>query len=384
MEEEGTAVLPWVRTSERSSFKRCPQQWYWGYVEKIEPITTVVGAREFGTGIHLCMERFYQPGLLRGTPLLETWEEWCAEQDKASVSVFDEEGEKQWVELKELGRTMLTEYMRVTKGDPMWNVIAAELHFQIEVNGKAINVGTIDLVIRDENGDIWIVDHKTCARFPNFDWLDLDDQNGTYSAVATQILRDQELIGPNEKVRGFLYNFLRKGVPDERPIDDKGRARNKPVKKHYIEACLQHDQITEDHPAYEGVVKAWTKLSLAELAEEAKERGVTVLGEVSKTQPTPLIYRHELPRTVKEKNRQLQHIQDDVLVMDMARNGQIPILKVPTKDCPSFCDYFTLCRIDESKGDVDTFKKRMFKSKDPYADHREGAESSKVFVGKGA
>lgn len=379
---EDTTELPWVRTSERSSFKRCPQQWYWGYIEKIEPATQVMGAREFGTGIHLAMERFYQPGKERGVPLLETWDAWCAEQDKSGIKFETEEGETAWMDAKDLGRIILTEYMRVTKGDPDWTVIAAELHFQINVNDQAVNLGTIDLVVRDADGDIWIIDHKTCARFPNFDWLDLDDQNGSYSAVATTILRDKGLIGPREKVKGFLYNFIRKAEPDTRPLDDKGRARNKPVKRHYIEAILKHDAVDDQH--YEVATKAWNKLTLAELDVEAKDRGLTVYGDISKTPYAPVVYRHRLPRTVKEKNRQLQRIQEDVQMMDMARKGQIPIMKVPTKDCPSFCDYFTLCRIDESKGDTETFKKRMFKPKDPYADHREGAESSKVFVGKGA
>lgn len=32
------AELPWVRTSERGSFKKCMQQWQWCYIERLVPV----------------------------------------------------------------------------------------------------------------------------------------------------------------------------------------------------------------------------------------------------------------------------------------------------------------------------------------------------------
>ena len=385
-ELEGEVLLPWVRTSERSAFKKCPQSWWWGYIEAIEPVGQVIGAREFGTGIHLCMERYYIPGLKRGTPLLETWEAWCATQDSVALAVYDDDGQKEWVDMKQMGIDMLTNYDEVWGGDPNWEVIAAELHFQINVNGKAIDVGTIDLVVRNvKTGKIYIIDHKTCKAFPNVDWFELDNQNGSYSAVAQQVLRDKGLIGPNEKVTGFLYNFLRKGKLDQRPVNKDGFATNKPIKKHYVEALVADDSAGErfqDQSDADATEKYYSKLTLTLLEAEASERGLTVLGDISKVQPTPLMMRHPVPRTNKEKNRQLDHLTNDVIVMDAVRNKLIPVLKAPSDRC-TWCDFFLLCKVDESKGDTEMYKKRMFKSKDPYADHREGAESSKIFVGKG-
>lgn len=328
------AELPWVRTSERGSFKKCMQQWQWCYIERLVPVNMVIGAREFGTGIHLCMERYYKVGTERGVPLVDTWNEWCDEVGKSGVSFTNEDDEKDWMDKKVMGRELLELHQEVYLGDPQWEVIATEIHFQAIINGKAIGVGTIDLVVRNiETGKIYIVDHKTCSSFPNFDWLELDDQCGSYSTIAETILRDKGLIGPRERVSGMLYNYIRKGKVDDRPVDELGRSLNKD-------------------------------------------------GTVSKRQPAPLLHRHPVGRTVKEKNRQLQRMADDVFVMDMARKGELPILKAPSQNCP-WCDYFMLCRIDESKGDTDMFKQRMFKTRDPYADHRAGAESSKIFVGKG-
>lgn len=40
----------------------------------------------------------------------------------------------------------------------------------------------IDLIVKDRQSDVWIVDHKTCSRLPNRKELDMDDQFGLYIA----------------------------------------------------------------------------------------------------------------------------------------------------------------------------------------------------------
>lgn len=326
-----------VRSSERGSFKKCMQLWYWAYVEGIQPANRKPGARDFGTGIHLALAEYYIPGVKRGRSPLDTFREWLESEQaiaKAKVRVSPEDPEydpKEFASMEELGLGLLDEYLFAYEGDPHWEVIAPEIPFQAMINNSVINLGTIDLVVRDRNdGAIKIVDHKTCGQFPNFDFLDLDDQCGSYSAIAQTILRHQGLIGPTEVVRGMEYNYIRKGKPDDRPTNERGEALNKD-------------------------------------------------GSVSKRQPTPLFKRHLVRKTTAEKRRQLDRIAEDAQVMRMAAAGEIPILKSVSRDC-TWCDFFQLCRIDEKGGDIETFKSRMFRKQDPYADHREGAENSKISV----
>lgn len=55
--------LPLLRTSERTTFMRCPQAWYWGHVEGLTPIVEKKVAADFGTGIHLALAEWYKyPG----------------------------------------------------------------------------------------------------------------------------------------------------------------------------------------------------------------------------------------------------------------------------------------------------------------------------------
>ena len=282
------------------------------------------------------MAEYYIPGKKRGRPLVETFEEWVTSEQKLAKAKMrvsnDEPGDPAvFAGMRDMGMELLTAYEEAYRGDPHWEVISPEIPFQAMINKEVINLGTIDLVIRDLNdGAIKIVDHKTCGQFPNVDYLGLDDQCGRYNAISQTILRRKGLIGPKEIVRGMEYNYIRKGKVDEREVNDRGESLNKD-------------------------------------------------GTVSKRQPTPLFKRHMIKKTNAEKKRQLERIVDDAIAMQMTIDGLFPVLKSVSKEC-TWCDFFQLCRLDEQCADTDMFKERMFRHVDPYADHREGAENSKISV----
>ncbi|UVK63860.1 Cas4 family exonuclease [Gordonia phage LilyPad] len=366
--------LPLVRSSERGAFKQCPQRWYWAYVERLVPAAAILGARDFGTGLHLAMAEFYIPGSKRGRDLIETFNEWAKQAKNEATAT--EKGRKSFNEAEfneecEKIRHALREHMRLTNGNPDWEVIANEQTFAADIRGKAIAVGTIDLVIREKStGKIWIIDWKTAKGFPHPEAYKFNDQGGSYSAIATTILRHLGLIGPTEKIKGMKFIVLRKVLPDERPKNPDGLYTNQPLKQHYI------DQLGAAFDYEPGELE---KMSVKQLKAEAEINELVVYGEPSKVQPMPVIKEYPVERTVKQQNHQIQRIVDDVTVMDMARKGEIPILKSPGSLCP-YCDFFQLCELDESQGDTEGMKELMFKRRDPYHDHREGAQNSKLSV----
>lgn len=384
--------LPFLRQSERSSFKRCPQQWWWGYRDGLVPNKPDSGARWFGTGIHLCMAEFYVPGTVRGRDLRDTWEEFTKESYE-TIRIqpgFSEEGQAEYVDAKELGHIMLQEYEDEFGGDPHWEVISPEQRFNTQIpdprpkrQGSAIVqlVGTYDLVIRDLNdGHVKMVDHKTCAHCPqDMRFLNNDGQCNTYLTVGTFSLRQLGLIGPKETIKGMEYNFLAKKKPDERPRNARGMATNLPTKPHFL-AAFEAEGITEltvIGPKGETVTKPIDKVTVASLKELAAYEGITVFGEESKNQPKPTLLRHYVARTAAERNRQIQHIGNEAVIMEKFASGKLPIIKTPTKEC-TWCDFFELCEIDEGGGDVEDFKALAFSTRDPYMDHRDGAENSKT------
>ena len=349
--------IPLMRNSERAAFKRCPAAWNWGWNEGLQLAMPVSNARWFGTGIHLALAEWYTPpkgtehnpkrGFVRGVNPLETWEQFTKDEF-TTISCgpyFDEVAEKEYYDAAELGRQMLTAYLGTYGTDDAWEVLMPETRFRIKIpyNKRQLEqrniekgfittlVGTFDMPIRDHtDGHAKIVDHKTTNKKENTAWLTKDDQTGTYIAVSTSYLRKLGFISDKEAVVGAIWNYLRKGKPDPRPTNEKGQALNKD-------------------------------------------------GSVSKVQPSPLFWREDLRRNKHNRLRQISRIADDAEAMAAVRDGQVPITKNPDQHC-AWCDFKELCAVDEDGGDVEQFKKDVFRVQDMYADHRTGARNSKESV----
>lgn len=333
--------VPMLRSSERATFKRCPQRWKWSYVDGLQSMSVDTGARWFGTGLHLSLAEFYIPGRKRGRPLLDTWQEYTKNTYNTirTESPMGPDEKAVFMDARKLGREMLTFYMDTTDGDPHWDVISPEQRFQVYIPGPdgkpvVLYVGTFDLAIRDLNdGRIKLVDHKSSGGMPSsgdLATLELDDQAGPYISLSTFVLRRLGLIGPKENVVGMEYNYLIKRVRDQRPTNEYGQYLNKN-------------------------------------------------GTVSKVQPPDPYLRHFVGRTAKARRRQVERIAEEAVVMAAVRSGAIPTWKTPTKDC-KFCDFFDLCQVHENGGDWERMAEMAYKKGDPYADHREGAGNSKISV----
>ncbi|QFG08203.1 Cas4 family exonuclease [Gordonia phage GretelLyn] len=377
------AELQMLRSSERGQFKKCPQSWWWGYVEGLRLAGSESIPLWFGTGLHLVWAEYYIPGSKRGRNPHETWDEYCGEDnfDVVKIITDTEDGHEVFTDAKELGHIMIDEYLAEYKGDPNWYVVAPEQRIRAilphpkDLTRPYVDLrGTIDLVVRDEakNGQLDLVDHKHMAKL-SIAHLPMDEQLGGYTTVAEHALRSAGLISKTDTIDTIIYNVLVKAKPDTRPRDPQGRYRNQPIKKDYLEALVAELEYDEDE------LKALHKMTLPKLQAEAQTNGVKVFGEISKRQGTRHFHREEVSLTKKRKRRQIQRIGEDMFAMNAVRNGKLPIMKSPGEHC-SWCQFRELCELDESGGDTDEFKKMVFNREDPYADHREGAENSKTTV----
>lgn len=346
---ESIMDLPLLRQSERGAFKRCNWAWYQGYVKKLKPmVETNKTAAEFGTLIHVALAEYYIPGTVRGPHPADTFDKLAKDQVAAvrTVEYTNDENVAKWEDFHDLGINLMEEYVNYYRGDAHWDVLDAERRFDVVIpdvrhqpliseKGKrgyrpiVTLVGTFDLCYRDLNDEqVKMCDHKTATTLQTHH-LTLDEQASTYIAVATTALRHQGLIGPKESVTGMEYNFIRKGAIDDRPTDENGMRLNKN-------------------------------------------------GTVSKRQPSPLFLRHFVARTAKERQRQIVRISEEARVMQMVRDGSLPLLKTPQRDC-NWCSFFDICEIDETgdKDSLDYFIESTMKQHDPYHDHREGVANSK-------
>ena len=369
--------LPLLRTSERTTYKRCPWQWYQSYERGLTPVNPRQDARWFGTGIHLCKAEWYIPGRERGRNMHDTWDEYAQDTyvTVAAQGLIDDDWKREHVDANDLAHAMIDGHMALYGDDDNWEVIAAEQRFSVLIPDPSNPnkpvcryIGTIDLIVRElDTGEVWLDDTKTASRIYTHH-LTLLEQPTAYVAVGTHTLREQGLIGEDERVRGIIFDFMRKGMPDDRPVNPEGLRCNKPLKKHYVEEL--------GHLVAPDVLG---RMKLDALANLAGQHGITVYGDVSRDQGAPLFLREKIEKTPKECARQIRRIGEEALHMKAIRAGQLPILKTPQDNC-NWCDFFELCELDESGGDTDYFEEGAFTRRDPYGDHRDGAENSKTSV----
>lgn len=372
--------VPKLRTSERTSFKRCHQQWWWSYRQGLKPKG---GAEKtalwFGTGVHLALANWYLPGIKRGVHPAETWESYAGESLHTIKTVqATEERIAEYEDGAALGKVLLQEYVKEYGEDSNWDFIQAEQTFSLPIPWPKMKeqrqlifevtddfqvlveyVGTYDGVYRDLLTDrLELLENKTAASI-QLTHLSLDDQAGGYYATASHSLRQQKLIGPNENLAGINYNFLRKAMPDTRPIDREGYRTNKPVKADYAAAL--------------GLQQTSRLPKLDDLERMAVHEGIIVLGERSKVQPLPLFHREYVNRTKAEQKSQLRRVQDEAILMQVFREGLLPIVKRPQRDCAQMCAHHAVCELQERGGNWQDLQKVSMKVQDPYQDHRKSA-----------
>lgn len=385
-------LTKYLRTSERNLFKRCQWAWERSYQDNLEYKRPESTALWFGTGIHLALEKWYIPGKKRGIDPVTTWIEYVDESraNTEYINTYMDGDFSEAVSARELGIDMLNQYLDEYGAEEHWEVISAEQNFQVPIKHKSwfdagdlaedtpifgrteettTYVGTFDLVVRDtRDGKIYMVDHKTAAQLgaQNTQYLPLDDQAGAYWAVANYTLRKQGLIGQREAISGIIYNYLRKAKADTRPRNKDGYATNKPQKKHFV-ATLQELGIESPDEK-----KPLDKLTIAVLESLAEEHNVTVLGDVSASQPAKNLDRVIVYRHPRQQRSQIERVQKDLESMSLVRNNLLAATKTPTREC-GFCEFNEICELDESGKDWTDFADMMYTQWDPYATHREGA-----------
>lgn len=349
-----------VRTSERGVFKRCPQRWWWSSVEGLAP-KEPSKALWFGSNWHAVMADYYQLGTKRSKDYIDLWRSLCDGEEGDGLYLPAHEYGEEWVEARTMGESMLTEYVKEYQGDKHWDVIQTEMVGSVMIptwdgTDKFQYNFTFDGVYRDKNSrKIKLMEHKT-AKAISISHLTLDDQGLSYWAVAGTILRKKGVLKPKEQIRAIEYNFVKKGLPDTRPVGPDGQRRNKPTKPQYLEALGINDP------------KGWT---VEKLEHEAQRRKVVVHGDISKNQPPPMFKRHQVLHTPSERAETIDQIKREHAVMEGMRRGDIPVFKTPDSSCSWQCPFFTMCELQQARGDVDEFAKAVYVKRDAHAVYKQ-------------
>lgn len=330
-------TLPIIRTTERNDFKRCQYRWYWKWRRGLVPRAKSFGNLDLGSWVHLALAEWYcGPGIKRGPEPVETIQKFAlmdireAEQAGAPEHVIEEAHQ-----LLALGSAMLDSYRQRYGIDEHIFVIQPEHTMRMQVPDRidprvalAIYQLTGDLLYRDLTDDqYWLKEHKT-AKSIRTEHLSIDEQARTYLAVSEWILRKEGQIPKKGVLKGIMYNYLRKGYPDDREMDKQGYALNKN-------------------------------------------------GTRSKRQPPPLFVRTPRTMTTRARQQQLRRLQRETDIITGVRQdlkwGVKPenlLTKTPHHTCPKMCEFFDMCELQEEGGNYKELQRMQFTVRNPYEDQR--------------
>jgi len=209
-----------IRTSDRAAFRRCRRKWAWQ--SHLKGNLTGKGDANiylwFGTGIHFALEDFHGQKKYAHPSLawLDFYQATQTSHELPPVPMAEEH--------KALGVGMLEYYADdwLHSRDPLTTYvhngrICTEVNFEIPLpvnpkflkrNGydRAVYAGTLDRVIIDEYGMLWIVEYKTAKRIET-QHFQVDGQCTAYMWAGSHLFY--------KPVVGVIYQQHLKAVPEE-------------------------------------------------------------------------------------------------------------------------------------------------------------------------
>lgn len=330
-----------IRNSERYSFKKCEQQWWWNFVDLLKP-AEVGKALRFGDLIHQSLAAYYKKGVKRGPHPSKTFRKLyqASVEELGELNMRPDDDEK-WLEADELGCAMLDGYVeKYGERDKEYKVISSEQTFQMplvatfprEINCEALGlprklkfniVGTLDGVWEHRSsGALIFKEFKTASNIDPAP-LAMDEQAGTYWTFAPKWLWQHGYLEKGVYPESILYTFLRKAMPDTRPTNEAGLALN-------------------------------------------------MDGSVSKKQPAKNFDRFPIFRDEADRHTMHKRVLEEALRMELIRYGLFKPIKSPgplyMPNCRG-CGFKDMCELQETGGDWEEFRDATMITWDPYGAH---------------
>lgn len=272
-----------------SSFVECPRETYYGIVLGLRPRLASKPLTR-GTWVHALLEERGKGG---------DWRKLHKELTlKAEQETFEEETEGlaeecynivlsyEWVHQKEV---LIPVAVELTVERPMFR-------------GKVLYRGRIDIIWIDENGDVWLGDHKTHKDLPDWRYRELAFQHYSYLwAVATspayKALRYKGKPLPQPK--GFIYDYCRTGAIKRPTLTTKGK-QSRVLKPSGTTLPVYKEWLIENNMAT--VIKGKFLLAIEDAEERAYVEGFLV--ELQTRDYTDTFRRDKLTFTPEQAERQ--------------------------------------------------------------------------------
>ena len=327
-----------ISISDLGYFSGCRRQWYWGniYTPKYPPPAYFVGS-----AAHEGLETYYKTrDSQQVTDAVEKFiDKTLQDVSDNPIEYGGESSIEQYEELAELSRQMVANYLRYDaelpfqgKVEEIESTIRIKIPHPDEEPTMIILSGRIDLIISDDQGGLWIVDHKTSSSYtPGLPGLDVDEQLTGYMYLVWK----RTGIVP----KGVIYNVLLKKAPSApRLLKNGDLSQDKSQATTYDLYMKEIAALGQDPFKYDSML---TYL---------KEKGWD-----------GFFFREAAGRNLHE----LKSFEERVLVKaaDIARiylNPDVWAYPSPSTYSCNYCQYLSACKSKEDGGDYKTILETRF------------------------
>lgn len=195
-----------------NTYLRCAFKYKKKYIENLQPKRQGGTLRQGSAMHHLLMGGFL--ALQRG-------DDWQTGVDEHVYALVDEaentaQFEEEFREVDEMiweSRAIIRRYFEQADWEG-WEILHVEEEFTVIIDGQEITF-TPDLVARDPNGNVWIIDHKSATSIP--DGIPFSSQQSLLYFAGVQAHYPEAV--------GFMFNWIRKKLPTE-PRLNKTRTKD--------------------------------------------------------------------------------------------------------------------------------------------------------------
>lgn len=310
------------RGSEVTEFLRCAKRYDYRWVQELEP-KQANEKLTIGSAIHKFLEVWYATGSQLGafTALEAYMQEQSASMDEVTYS-----------EAVTLIAEVCDHYI-AHYGKENWKVIAAEMPFRIHLEGSIYYTGTIDMLVQDQDGKYWIVDHKTTNSLDIFDKnSDMDRQISRYWYAIERYM--------DINIQGFIYNIILKDYPQPPKVLKSGAlSKDKAQKTTYQ---LYQQAIVDNN---------------------LKEEDYADFLQLLQDQPKEFFRRINVERNISEMRASISELTDVIFdIRDKHKNRRW--YRNITKDCHWDCPYRTLCVAEMDGSNADHIRNELYQVKD--------------------
>lgn len=324
---EQTGRIAVIRTSDRIMYKRCRRRWGWqSHMRGNLGSKQNAGPLWYGSGFHFALEDFH--GARRFPTAVEAFLAYV----DATYNTNFRSLPADWQELRELGIGMLGYYENewLQSRPPLRTFIydgvpQVEVNFRIDIPfdgrpygyDRVVYSGTLDRVIEDDYGQLWIVEYKTAKNIQTMHYAH-DSQVSAYCWAGNHLYGDR-------KIAGVIYQQHRKDIPQAPKILANGSV------------SVSKDMLTT-HQRYRS-----TLIDLYGSVRKAPLKNVEFLNELCKKEDVD--YDKFIRRDRIERNEHACSAEGVKILMEVEEmlNPNLPLYPNPQRDCVYLCSFSGAC-----------------------------------------